>query len=144
MRDSAMARFWQLYHARPRTTLLALILSCALLVGLGATAGCTAPQAPRLVTDDDLSGKIPAMKIAADTQDESAEPQLVQDLESDDPAVRFYAIEALKKLTGQTHDYVYYAPADQRMEAVQRWQQWLKNQAKAGSTLTPAIPPGVR
>lgn len=134
-----MTRIGLLFQFRMRVELLV-----AILTGLIGVIGCTAPPAPRLVSDPDPSGMIPAMKIAVDQHDLSVVPDLVKYLENDDPAVRFYAIEALKKLTGQDLGYVYYAPADQRMEAVERWQQWLKNQAKASSTQPSARPPDAR
>lgn len=91
-------------------------------------AGCTAPRPRLTVTDSDPGVKIPAIKQSAEKHDSGAAPQLVQDLESDDPAVRFYAIEALFRLTGQRFGYDYYASEDQRAPAVQRWQQWLEEQ----------------
>jgi hypothetical protein len=45
--------------------------------------------------------------------------------------VRFYAIEALEKLTGQTFGYAYYRDDDARRPAVEQWQAWLKGQPAA-------------
>lgn len=95
----------------------------ALLIG-----GCSAPREPRLVTNPDVSGKIPAIKTAVEQRDLSKTKQMVKDLESDDPAVRFYAIEGLQRLTGETFGYQYYLDDEQRMEAVSRWNQWLAEQ----------------
>src|SRR4051794_41081521 len=97
----------------------------ALLIG-----GCTAPGEPHLVTNPDASGKIPGIKLAVEQKDTAAAKQLVKDLDSDDPAVRFYAIEGLERLTGETFDYRYYADEEQRKPAISRWNQWLAEQTQ--------------
>ena len=100
-----------------------LITAAPLLVWL--SAGC-APEYrdnPRY-----LPAKIPAIQEAVQRRDLSVAPQLVKDLESTDPAVRFYAIEALERLTDQTFGYVYYDEPSRRMDAVVKWKRWLKDQ----------------
>jgi hypothetical protein len=103
--------------------------------GLGAVAGggCSEPTGPRSVRSEQLTVKIPAIKEAARSGDMSAAPQLVEDLGSDDAAVRLYAFEALRELAGggETHGYVYYADYEQRRAAVAKWQQWLQQQGAA-------------
>ena len=59
------------------------------------------------------------------SKDRAAARQFVADLESDDPAVRFYAISALEHMTGQRFGYRYYDDEEQRRPAVDRWKQWL-------------------
>jgi hypothetical protein len=68
------------------------------------------------------------MEIAADHHDWHAVPPMVKDLESDDPAIRFYAIEGLRRITGQTFGFRYYEDEGQRQPAVDRWKQWLASQ----------------
>lgn len=85
---------------------------------------------PRTVTNPDLTAKIPAIEDAARVHDRSAIPQLVRDLESDDPAVRFYAIRGLHALTGRTLGYRYYDSDDDRHAEALRWKQWLGEQNK--------------
>ena len=92
---------------------------------LALTAGCFG-HAPYKIGDPDPDSNIPAMESAARARNEKAVGPLVQQLNSDDPAVRFYAIEALHRLTGQTFGYRYYDEDDQRKIAVRQWQQWLK------------------
>jgi hypothetical protein len=92
--------------------------------------GCTAPSGPRTVSDPDPDMKIPAIKTAVDRHDLSAVKQLVADLQSDDPAIRFYAISGLHRLTGQNMGYVYYDTEAARQPAVLRWQKWLATQQK--------------
>ena len=68
--------------------------------------GC-APKGRGLM-DEDVSFKAPAIKDAVGDHQKTAVPQLVNDLDDDDAAVRFYAIEGLRRLTGQTFDYHYF------------------------------------
>lgn len=89
-----------------------------------ALAGCAQPKG-RGLADDDASFKIPAIKDAVEQQDDDAIPELVAALNDDDPAVRFYAIEGLRRLTGQTFDYHFYDDDPDRQAAIERWQAWL-------------------
>ena len=97
----------------------------ALVCGTLACSGCVHPRRPVVITDPDPTIKIPAYKRAVRKKDPAAVRQLVEDLESDDPAVRFYAIHALDRLTGERFGYRYYDGAEQRQPAVGRWRQWL-------------------
>jgi HEAT repeat protein len=96
-----------------------------ILFVLLAVAGCAQPKGRGLV-DDDASFKIPAIKAAVERNDADAIPDLVAALNDDDAAVRFYAIQGLRRLTGQTFDYRFYDDEPQRQQAVQRWKQWLE------------------
>ena len=91
-----------------------------------AAVGCGPPRGPRHVGNPDPGVKIPAIRSVVNQRDTAAIPKLVDDLSSDDPAVRFYAIDALRRLTGQTLDYNYYASDEDRDAAVRRWKEWLK------------------
>lgn len=93
--------------------------------------GCGPKRGAQFVTDPDPAVKIPAIRLATNGNRQAAVPQLIEELASDDPAVRFYAIGGLKRLTGQTLDYVYYAPDDDRRAAVERWRTWFRQQPKA-------------
>jgi hypothetical protein len=107
-------------------------------------AGCAAPRPPLVVTDPDPSVKIPAIQKAVTERDMSALPQLVKDLENDDPAVRLYANHALEVLTGQRLGFRYFDDDDQRAAAVARWKHWLneylanQNRAKGPQALVQA------
>ena len=96
------------------------------MCGFAALAGCTAPRGPLVVTDPDPSVKIPAIKKAVSNKDRKAVRQLVADLSNDDPAVRFYAINGLHRITGQRFGYDYFADDEHRWPSVQKWQQWLE------------------
>jgi hypothetical protein len=100
------------------------LASVASFVGV---AGC-GPRPVKDVSNPDPSGKIPAIELAANNRNWRAVPQMVKDLESDDPAIRFYAIEGLRRITGQTFAYHYYEDESQRQPAVEHWKQWLASQ----------------
>ena len=112
---------------------LRMPINAVVVAMIAAVAGCSEPAGRRTVHNRDLAIKVPAIKQAVAHKDLSAAPQLVKDLDNDDPAVRFYAIEGLKRLTGQTLGYVYYDDADRRRAAVMRWRRWLdESQREAG------------
>jgi len=89
-----------------------------------ALSGCFSPDKPS-ISSDDPSLKIPAIRESAKSHDTQAVRQLVKDLDSDDPAVRFYAIEGLKEITGNTLGYRYYDDEIERKPALDRWKKWL-------------------
>jgi hypothetical protein len=93
-----------------------------------ASGGCI-PREGQFIGAVDPLNNIPAIQKAAAERNEKAVPALVSQLNNDDPAVRFYAINALQRITGQTFGYVFYDEADQRKPAIERWRQWL-NQRK--------------
>ncbi len=99
-----------------RALLLIPILLCA----------CASPRPS--ITDDDSASKIRAMKSGVEKHDRSIIEPLINNLDSDDPAVRLYAIQALERLTNQTMDYQYYDDSIHRQPAIQRWRDWLTRQ----------------
>lgn len=103
----------------------AMLASIGLVLGIG---GCSAPRPTIEVSNPDPAGKIPAMKKAVREHDLKVVRQLVKDLDSDDPAVRLFAIHALQELTGERYGYDYFADETQRKPALGRWQGWLAQQ----------------
>lgn len=101
------------------------ILPLALALG---GLSCTAPQPAPNIADPEAAIKIAGIKQAVAKKDRSALPALVAQLDSDDPAVRFFAIEALEKFAANRFGYEYYFDEEQRKPALERWQQWLKEQ----------------
>jgi hypothetical protein len=89
--------------------------------------GCFGHDKPSL-TSPDPSLKIPAIKESVDNHDQHSEAQMVKDLDCDDAAVRFYAIQGLHRLTGKTFGYRYYDDEIQRLPALRKWQAWLAAQ----------------
>ena len=108
-----------------------IVVTCAAGGVCCGGGGCTEPTGPRTVANENLAVKIPAIKEAAKTKDLSAAPQLVKDLESDDAAVRLFAITGLREISGEEFGYVYYADREQRKPAVAKWRQWLRQQGAA-------------
>jgi hypothetical protein len=83
------------------------------------------------VSSDDPSLKIPAIQQDVAKRNRGNEAQMVKDLDNDDPAVRFYSIQGLQRLTGQDFGYHYFDDADQRRPAVERWKAWLAGRSVA-------------
>ncbi len=69
-------------------------------------------------------GRIHAIVDAARRYDTSRIPDLVEQLDSDDPAVRLFAIRALEHLTGTTLGYDHAAPRARREIAIARWERY--------------------
>lgn len=106
-------------------------------------SGCFSPEKP-LLTSSDPSLKIPAAITAAKAHDATALHQMVKDLDSDDPAVRFYMIESLKEITGNSFDYRYYDDEIQRKPALKKWRQWLGEREGTTRPVTGSASPSQR
>ena len=102
--------------------------------GLACAHGCFGGggRGPAVITSNDPGSKIPAIKKAADARATETAPQLVRSLESDDPAVRFFAIRALQDLTGETFGYSWYADDGKREAALKQWKSWLAGNGNGG------------
>jgi len=99
-------------------------LATACLSGLG----CTAPRPAPNIGDSDPEVKIAGIKQAEARADRASLPALVEQLNSDDPAVRLFAIHALEKFAGDRFGYEYYLDEDERKPSLERWREWLKAQ----------------
>ena len=115
----------------PRRPLWPRGAAAAASLALAVLAGCGGPPPVKDVSNPDPSGKIPAIVTAAKKGDRRVMSQLVKDLDNDDPAVRFYAIEGLRRITGQTLGYHYYYGEDERQPSVNAWKQWLAKASDA-------------
>lgn len=102
---------------------LALVTAGLLLAFVGGTVGCTpAPRADAgSFESENPAAKLYAIQHAGDQHRTEDIPQLIAALDSDDPAVRLFAIEALERITGERLGYVPYAPPHERRAAVDRW-----------------------
>lgn len=93
----------------------------------GFLSGCREPAFPPGLTlaerlqDADEIVRVRAIVEAAEQNRVDVVPLLVDRLEEDSQAVRFYAIQALVRLVGTDHGYDYTATFAQRREAIQRW-----------------------
>jgi len=104
------------------------------------TAGC-APR-PSLESGDPVQ-RARAIKRLAGTKDPSLALRLVDRLEDDDPAVRFYAVLALRRLTGRDFGYNYALDPQRQPAAVRRWRDFIERQAEEpgqGSGPRPGAP----
>ena len=103
--------------------------TCLILLCLATLVGCSKPEKPSIYSSDP-SLKIPALKTADSGEKEIK--QMVKDLDSDDPAIRFYTINRLTQITGNSFGYRYYDDEIRRRPALKKWQQWLAE--RAGTT----------
>lgn len=91
-------------------------------------AGCASGGGTQPVSLEasDPSDRIRAIVAATDQGEgdlRSTVAALVDRLEDEDEAVRFYAIAGLDRLTGQRWGYRAYDPAPRRRVAVERWRR---------------------
>jgi len=103
----------------PIRSILAGSIIAACLSGCGTETSLESP---------DSAARIRALRLAAVNDDRDAIPQMIELLQSDDPAVRLFTIGTLEKMTGQTLGYDYAASEGSRRAAVDRWRQWLTAQ----------------
>jgi len=113
-------------HLRWHTPPIALRAVLILMGCAWVCAACSESRGPVSVKSDDPTLKIPAIKKDVQQKNTNDVPILVKNLSDDDPAVRFYAIEGLRRLTGDDLGYRYYDEAEQRQPALDRWNDWLK------------------
>jgi hypothetical protein len=95
------------------------------LATVWACAGCEAPRGPVSIDSEDPDLKVLAIKRDVALHDEKDIPQMVRDLDDVDPAIRFYAIQGLRHLTGDAFGYRYYDDQPARAPAIARWKAWL-------------------
>jgi hypothetical protein len=101
---------------------------------------CAAPRPAPNVADPDPQVRIAGIQQAAARNDRSVLPQLVDCLDSDDPAVRLFAIRALEKFAGERLGYEYYLDEERRKPALARWREWLAKQKDMPATTRPRQP----
>ncbi len=77
----------------------------------------------------DPGQRIHAIVEAGEQGRQEAVPLLVDRLEDEDIAVRFFAIQSLEKITGETKGYRYYDPPGLQARAVRRWRSWVEARA---------------
>jgi hypothetical protein len=94
--------------------------------------GCR-PRPPLSVKNPDPTIKIPAIKDAVRHDKLAAVPQMIHDLNSDDPAVRFFSIYGLRQMTGEDFGYRFYLDEEQRKPAMLQWKQWLESSGIAAT-----------
>ena len=93
-------------------------------------SGCRGPFDHKIGLSDldspNPAVRVVAIKWAGDNKISSAIPRLVDFLHDEDSSVRFFAIEALQRITGTDNGYDYKASPKLRAEAVERWREFMK------------------
>lgn len=102
----------------------------ALMLVFLAPAACTRTRLANIHSADP-GERIMAIRDAADAQNRLAVPLIVDRLEDEDEAVRFYAILALDKMTGQRLGYDYAKPLEARAQSVEQWRQYVRRGSHA-------------
>ncbi|CAG0984164.1 hypothetical protein PHYC_01932 [Phycisphaerales bacterium] len=109
-----------------------MVRVCRSIFAAGASAGLAAGLAscgPAIVADfnsAEPAARNSAIVKAAAEEDRSKISDLVRMLDSDDPATRLLAIQALERMTGERLGYDPAAGPDQREPAVVRWVEWVR------------------
>ena len=109
----------------------------ALGITIALAAGCAPPASKGGFDSPSPGANLYAILEAARTNDRTAIPHLVEQLYSDDPAVRFAAIETLEQMTGETYGYRYYDDPMTRREAISRWVEAVENGELDAARATP-------
>ena len=101
------------------------MVRCVLLVVLIAAVpvGCAPPASRGGFNSDNPASKLYAIRRAG----RSDTPQLVEQLNSDDPAVRMMSIHALEQITGTRLGYHPYGSEADRRSAIEAWVQAVRD-----------------
>lgn len=101
--------------------------AAVLIVALAATGGCALPAQRASFESDDPMERSLAASRAARQKDTRSIPQLVEMLDSADPAQRMIAIASLEQITGQRLGYDPAGPEWERRRAVRSWITWVQD-----------------
>ncbi|MFH1419118.1 MAG: HEAT repeat domain-containing protein [Planctomycetota bacterium] len=123
-------------RARGRSAFLVQVSSCTLLGFSALIAGCGPRPYRADIQSESVHERILGVRAAAEAKDADSVPLLVDRLEDEDDAVRFFSILALEKITGQRFGYDYASPAQQRAGSVERWRAYVR-QGEHGDTAPP-------
>ncbi len=100
---------------------------CMLLFAWVTAQGCASVSPYRAsIGSDDANERILGIRAAGEARDGGAVPLLVDRLEDEDSGVRFFAIIALEKITGERFGYNYADSSLERSESVLRWRSFVK------------------
>lgn len=84
--------------------------------------------APAHLLEEDPARRIADSKRVSQEKDFSKAGQLIEELSDEDPAVRFFASEALQRLAGTDFGYVYWKEPYDQKDAIERWKAWEASQ----------------
>jgi hypothetical protein len=108
-----------------RRTPTLLLATAVAMGGLLSCLASTEKVRTELVSGTPVQQASAAVTVAQRCDVESV-PELIALLGDTDPAVRMYAIMALRDLTGQTCGYKFYGSQAERAAAIRRWQDALR------------------
>ena len=78
------------------------------------------------IDSEDPDQHIKAIERDVALRDDRDVPTMVHDLDDPDPAIRFYSVQGLRRLSGgDQFGYQFWDDADARKPAVNRWRAWL-------------------
>ena len=119
---SALLKYSYRFHGPRGFNLVCLVPLLLVLLSVGCSSY------DRQYGLKDLDSRDPVVRIMAikgvgESKDVEAVPRLVDFLQDEDPVVRLYSINALKRITGTDHGYDYKAGPVARLEAVKQWRR---------------------
>lgn len=103
------------------------LILCGAVGGVCVLSACTMPQLRADFTSLSPAERARAIALAGRSQDRSppTTKELIEELDSADPAIRMLAIGTLRNLwDGQTFGYDYAAPLVERRVAIAEWVAW--------------------
>ncbi len=110
--------------------ILPILICCLLLVGCSSSV----PVSQGTLDSPDPASRMYAIRRAGQNRDQSKVGQLVELLDSADPAERLLVIQSLEMITGTRMDYDPYETSQQRETSIRRWTAAVKsNQFVASS-----------
>lgn len=95
-----------------------------------AVSGCSQPVMRASFEDATPAERTLAAANAARDRDEASIPHLIAMLDSEDPAQRMVAGDALERITGETQGFFFADPEPKRREAIGRWREWYLQNAR--------------
>ena len=101
------------------------------IASIPVLAGCGNPAYRSNIQAPFANDRILAIREAGERRDREVIPLLVDRLEDEDAAVRFYAILALERITGDRLGYRYEGNAADRRDAVERWRRYAAGSREA-------------
>jgi hypothetical protein len=97
------------------------------LVGFVALSGCRVQMRAGFDSPDPQE-RVAALTRDIDSSDLQSIPDLIETLDSVDPAARLIAIQELENRTDKTFGYRHFDPPWVRGKAVDRWSAWWRGQ----------------
>ncbi len=102
--------------------------------------GCSQAKVAGDAGAQDAPGRIPALVRQADPGRAGGQgglDELIRALDDEDPAVRLFAVQALRERSGESFGYRYYDSRAARRPAVRAWRDWAEAQDDGGGTAPP-------